>query len=226
MRHQLSREWNFQRMCLDSHWIHDSNLDSNLRFKSTPGIKIMIQFISGFEFMIQIYDSNLWFKSILGFEFTIQIHTGIRIYDSNSTRIDFSWNVTNANRDRNRITRTRWKLLQGYPEHVPTWGSGLHRWLSTVFSPLVTFLWMTEPVAAAEVGVAGEFRLSMSRWARDIFTLSLGVPSSPVSIANILIFSLKVSFSGTGTTLLESSFWCCCSASRLWRGSLWERSKD
>jgi hypothetical protein len=61
--------------------------------------------------------------------------------------------------------------------------------------------------------------LSISLWAREILTLSRGVPSSPVSIANIFIFSLKLSFSGSGPERIDSSFWCCAASSRA-RGSL------
>lgn len=62
-------------------------------------------------------------------------------------------------------------------------------------------------------------KLSISLWAREILTLSRGVPSSPVSIANIFIFSLKLSFSGRGPDRVDSSFWCCA-ASSLALGSL------
>lgn len=56
----------------------------------------------------------------------------------------------------------------------------------------------------------------MSLWARDIFSLSLGV-FSPDSRANIFIFSLNESFSGTGA---DSVFFCSCSARRRCLGSL------
>jgi len=72
------------------------------------------------------------------------------------------------------------------------------------------------PLLLEPVGVP---KLSMSLWAREILTLSRGVPSSPVSIANIFIFSLKLSFSGRGPERVDSNFWCCA-ASSLARGSL------
>lgn len=72
------------------------------------------------------------------------------------------------------------------------------------------------PLLLEPVGVS---KLSISLWAREILTLSRGVPSSPVSIANIFIFSLKLSFSGRGPERVESNFWCCA-ASSLVRGSL------
>lgn len=71
-------------------------------------------------------------------------------------------------------------------------------------------------------GVDGNFGIdahqctaSMSRWAREIFSLSLGVLFSPDSSANIFIFSLNDSFSGTGSAFC----FCCCSANRRVRGS-------
>lgn len=57
----------------------------------------------------------------------------------------------------------------------------------------------------------------MSRCARDILTLSLGVEASPASSANIFIFSLKESCSGMGCAVLRA----CCSARRRARGSLY-----
>lgn len=69
------------------------------------------------------------------------------------------------------------------------------------------------------LGPVGVPKLSISLWAREILTLSRGVPSSPVSIANIFIFSLKLSFSGRGPERVDSNFWCCA-ASSLARGSL------
>jgi len=72
------------------------------------------------------------------------------------------------------------------------------------------------PLLLEPVGVP---KLSISLWAREILTLSRGVPSSPVSIANIFIFSLKLSFSGRGPVRVDSNFWCCA-ASSLARGSL------
>lgn len=57
----------------------------------------------------------------------------------------------------------------------------------------------------------------MSRCARDILTLSLGVLASPDSSANIFIFSLKDNCSGIGAVDARA----CCSASRRARGSLY-----
>lgn len=84
---------------------------------------------------------------------------------------------------------------------------------------LLWWLWWWWWLLLFSVGTLGFPMLSISRCAREIFTLSRGVPSSPVSIANIFIFSLKLSFSGTCPT------WelCCCfcfSASLLCLGSL------
>lgn len=61
---------------------------------------------------------------------------------------------------------------------------------------------------------------SMSRCARDIFSLSLGVLSSPDSRANIFIFSLNDSFSGTASPARCCCCCCCFSARRRCRGSL------
>lgn len=68
------------------------------------------------------------------------------------------------------------------------------------------------------LGVGTPLRLvSISRCARDIFILSRGVCSSPVSRANMRIFSRKVSFSGPGGRL------GCCRAR--WRSILCRGSR-
>lgn len=58
----------------------------------------------------------------------------------------------------------------------------------------------------------------MSRWARELLRRFLHGPSSPLSIANIFIFSLNDNFSGTGR--LAICFICCWSARRFILGSL------
>lgn len=65
-----------------------------------------------------------------------------------------------------------------------------------------------------------QWTASMSRCARDIFSLSLGVLSSPDSSANIFIFSLNDSFSGTASPARCCCCCCCFSARRRVRGSL------
>lgn len=54
-------------------------------------------------------------------------------------------------------------------------------------------------------------------WALDILDLSFGVACSPLSRANIFIFSWKVNFSGPGFSWVFCC--CCCSASRFSLGS-------
>lgn len=87
--------------------------------------------------------------------------------------------------------------------------------VSLPFSMMIS----SRQAAFARLAPNCQWTASISRWAREIFSLSLGVCASPVSRANIFIFSLNESFSGTASVVFCCFF--CCSARRRVRGSLW-----